>query len=68
MDSMQAAMQNPELLLGWSASLDANRLTFHQYVDQTEGSEHVDSFRSCADDAGHSVRVAEGTLPTTGGR
>jgi len=55
-------LQNPELLLKWSASLDYQRLSFDDFVlrresdHQTErGSDDLGS--SCADAAGHSVRV-----------
>lgn len=61
-------LQNPELLLRWSASLDYRRLSFDQFVNQTERDTYVGPYESCADDAGHSVRVAEVAGKVAGGR
>ena len=64
-------LQDSKLLLAWSAALEYEAVTFDEWLDrlrdddyQTEGSlnDRLGTFRSCADDAGHSVRVAEGTL------
>jgi hypothetical protein len=60
-------LREPELLLQWSASLDFTRLSFDQWLDQTGGS-NVDPYESCADDAGHSVRVAKVAGKVAGGR
>ena len=55
-------LSNAELLLRWSASLDYNRLAFDNFVkeefDELSGS-------SCADAAGHSVRVSDRLVPSS---
>ena len=59
-------LANPELLLKWSASLDYRRLSFDQFVHQTErDSDELGSGSSCADAAGHSVRVPSRLVPSS---
>lgn len=60
-----ALLQNPELLLAWSASLDYQRLSFDEW-HQTEGSIDDSTYGSSADAAGHSLRVAEGLEQVAG--
>jgi hypothetical protein len=58
-------LQNPELLLKWSASLDYRRLSFDEWIHQTEGDPDEFSGSSCADAAGHSVRVSDRLVPSS---
>jgi hypothetical protein len=61
-------LSNAELLLRWSASLDYNRLAFDQWLEATDFvKEEFDelSGSSCADAAGHSVRVSDRLVPSS---
>lgn len=56
-------LKNKDLLLGWSASLNHQRLSFDEYAALLDKEAADDPFitgGSCADDAGFSVRVSEG--------